>query len=95
MTDPAIGPDSLTMAIALGGRPEDNAKMVWSRGCIAYFFPSKSAKAMPHSFRRPFRKCCGATKRNLVAATAQQFCCKNAGLIARLDYKYELYQSVK
>ncbi|WP_456660851.1 hypothetical protein [Bradyrhizobium sp. JR3.5] len=26
------------MAIALGGRPEDNAKMVWSRGCIAYFF---------------------------------------------------------
>ncbi|WP_431017621.1 hypothetical protein [Bradyrhizobium pachyrhizi] len=38
MTDSAIGPDSLTMAIALGGRPEDNAKMVWSRGCIAYFF---------------------------------------------------------
>ncbi|MGN8546147.1 hypothetical protein ACQPTN_15270 [Bradyrhizobium sp. 13971] len=38
MTDWAIGPDSLMMAIALGGRPEDNAKMVWSRGCIAYFF---------------------------------------------------------
>ncbi|WP_225161938.1 hypothetical protein [Bradyrhizobium sp. BRP56] len=38
MTDSAIGPDNLTMAIALGGRPEDNAKMVWSRGCIAYFF---------------------------------------------------------
>ncbi|WP_373852264.1 hypothetical protein [Bradyrhizobium sp.] len=38
MTDSAIGPDSLTMAIALGGRPEDNANMVWSRGCIAYFF---------------------------------------------------------
>jgi hypothetical protein len=26
------------MAIALGGRPDDNAKMVWSRGCIAYLF---------------------------------------------------------
>ncbi|WP_225642608.1 hypothetical protein [Bradyrhizobium australafricanum] len=38
MTDSAIGPDSLTTAIALGGRPEDNAKIVWSRGCIAYFF---------------------------------------------------------
>ncbi|MFQ3456566.1 hypothetical protein PMN64_25105 [Bradyrhizobium sp. UFLA01-814] len=38
MTDSAIGPDSLMMAIALGGRPEDNAKMVWSRECIAYFF---------------------------------------------------------
>jgi hypothetical protein len=24
------------MAIALGGRPEESAKMVWSRGCIAY-----------------------------------------------------------
>jgi hypothetical protein len=24
------------MAIALGGRPDDSAKMVWSRGCIAY-----------------------------------------------------------
>jgi len=22
--------------MALGGRPDDNAKMVWSRGCIAY-----------------------------------------------------------
>ncbi|WP_229185069.1 hypothetical protein [Bradyrhizobium oropedii] len=44
MTDSAIGPDSLTMAIALGGRPEDNAKMVWSRGCITYFFPSKIGK---------------------------------------------------
>ncbi|UGY18699.1 hypothetical protein [Bradyrhizobium septentrionale] len=38
MTDSAIGPDSLMMAIALGGRPEDSAKMVWSCGCIAYFF---------------------------------------------------------
>ncbi|WP_375763909.1 hypothetical protein [Bradyrhizobium sp. Pha-3] len=38
MTDSAIGPDSLMMAIALGGRPEDNAKMVWSRECIAYLF---------------------------------------------------------
>jgi hypothetical protein len=26
------------MAIALGGRPDDNAKIVWSLGCIAYLF---------------------------------------------------------
>ena len=24
------------MAMALGARPDDSAKMVWSRGCIAY-----------------------------------------------------------
>src|SRR5260370_30378927 len=27
------------MAIALGARRDDSAKMVWSRGCIAYLFP--------------------------------------------------------
>ena len=27
---------ALRIAIALGGRPDDNAKMVCSRGCIAY-----------------------------------------------------------
>ena len=32
--------DTRTMAIALGGRPDDSAKMVWSRGCIAYLFRS-------------------------------------------------------
>ena len=31
-----LGPETRTMAIALGGRPDDRAKMVWSRGCIAY-----------------------------------------------------------
>ncbi|MTV17580.1 hypothetical protein FDV58_11190 [Bradyrhizobium elkanii] len=39
------------MAIALGGRPEDNAKMVWSRGCIAYFFQQigkGNAAPIPH-----------------------------------------------
>ena len=35
-TFPACGPETRTMAIALGGRPDDSAKMVWSRGCIAY-----------------------------------------------------------
>ena len=35
-TVPACGPETRTMAIALGGRPDDSAKMVWSRGCIAY-----------------------------------------------------------
>jgi hypothetical protein len=29
-----------TTAIALGGRPEERAKMVCSRGCIAYLVPS-------------------------------------------------------
>ena len=29
-------PETRTTAIALGGRPDDSAKMVWSRGCIAY-----------------------------------------------------------
>ena len=33
---PDCGPDTRTMAIALGGRPDDRAKMVWSRGCMAY-----------------------------------------------------------
>nr|QIG96217.1 hypothetical protein G6P99_30000 [Bradyrhizobium sp. 6(2017)] len=40
------------MAIALGGRPEDNAKMVWSRGCIAYFFQQigkGNAASIPHA----------------------------------------------
>jgi hypothetical protein len=27
------------MAIALGGRPDESAKMVWSRGCIRLFVP--------------------------------------------------------
>src|SRR5438270_13531112 len=35
-TAPACGPETRTTAIALGGRPDDNAKMVWSRGCMAY-----------------------------------------------------------
>jgi len=28
------------MEIALGGRPDDSAKMLCSRGCIAYLSPS-------------------------------------------------------
>ena len=31
-----LGPETRTMAIALGGRPDDRAKIVCSRGCIAY-----------------------------------------------------------
>jgi hypothetical protein len=34
-------PETRTMAIALGARPDDSAKMVWSRGCIAYLFPAR------------------------------------------------------
>ena len=33
---PASGPETRTTAIADGGRPDDRAKMVCSRGCIAY-----------------------------------------------------------
>ncbi|WP_246667484.1 hypothetical protein [Bradyrhizobium macuxiense] len=78
MTDAAIGPDSLTMAIALGGRPEDKAKMVWSRACIVYFFPSQSAKAMPLPFRT--RDCSmlhcnmGAFRCSSLAAILLRFC---------------------
>jgi len=32
----ASGPDTRTMEMALGGRPDDSAKIVCSRGCIAY-----------------------------------------------------------
>ncbi len=32
----ACGPDTRTIEIAVGGRPEDRAKIVWSRGCMAY-----------------------------------------------------------
>src|ERR1700761_7534436 len=31
---PAAGPDTRTIAMALGGCPDERAKMVWSRGCI-------------------------------------------------------------
>ncbi|WP_461335513.1 hypothetical protein [Bradyrhizobium embrapense] len=60
MTDSAIGPDSLTMAIALGGRPEDNAKMVWSRGCIAYFFQQISKGNAASISYAPTALCCNA-----------------------------------
>ena len=32
----ACGPDTRTIAIALGERPDERAKMVWSRRCMAY-----------------------------------------------------------
>jgi hypothetical protein len=35
-TTPACGPETRTTAIALGGRPDDSAKIVCSRGCIVY-----------------------------------------------------------
>jgi hypothetical protein len=39
-TAPAWGPDTRTIAIALGGRPDERAKIVCSRGCIAYLVPN-------------------------------------------------------
>jgi len=77
MTDAPIGPDSLTMAIALGGRPEDRAKIVWSRGCIAYFFPSQSAKAMPLSFRTQYYKM-------LQCNMIENRCSRRAAILLRL-----------
>ncbi len=47
------------MAIALGGRPEDNAKIVWSRGCIAYFFQQigkGNAASISHAFLRMLQR---------------------------------------
>ncbi|WP_249168314.1 hypothetical protein [Bradyrhizobium elkanii] len=75
MTDWAIGPDSLMMAIALGGRPEDNAKMVWSRGCIAYFF-QQIGKGNAAPIPRPIPQNV-ATQHSpgSTATAAQQFCC--------------------
>jgi len=49
---PACGPDTRTIEIALGGRPDDTAKMVWSRGCIAYLLQGPLAK--------PTKICAGA-----------------------------------
>jgi hypothetical protein len=48
----ACDPDTRTMAIALGARPDDSAKMVCSRGCIAYL-PATLAtgKAIPPDHR--------------------------------------------
>jgi hypothetical protein len=40
---PASGPETRTIAIALGTRPDDNAKIVCSLGCIAYL-PFESLK---------------------------------------------------
>jgi hypothetical protein len=40
---PASGPETRTIAIALGTRPDDNAKIVCSLGCIAYL-PLESLK---------------------------------------------------
>ena len=44
----ASGPDTRTTAMALGARPDESAKMVCSRGCIAYLPPSiQTGKAIP------------------------------------------------
>jgi hypothetical protein len=73
-TAPAPGPDTRTIAIALGGRPEDNAKMVWSRGCMAYLFPSKGkGNAIPRIW---FWTDFGSRSRTIAAAKAQHLCCK-------------------
>jgi hypothetical protein len=52
----ASGPDIRTIAIALGTRPDDRAKMVCSRGCIAYL-PStfQTGKAIPDRERAATR----------------------------------------
>ncbi|WP_375790123.1 hypothetical protein ACE10Z_00010 [Bradyrhizobium sp. Pha-3] len=71
MTDSAIGPDSLTMAIALGGRPEDNAKIVWSRGCIAYFFQHIGKGNARFHFARRARSLLQRNITNLAATSAQ------------------------
>jgi hypothetical protein len=55
------------MAIALGGRPEDNAKMVWSRGCIAYFF-QQIGKGNAASISRAISQYIAMQHNQLVAA---------------------------
>src|SRR6201995_1009305 len=49
----ACAPETRTTEIAFGGRPEDRAKMVWSRGCIAYLALKVLEDAMKFATIRP------------------------------------------
>jgi hypothetical protein len=66
---PACGPDTRTMEIALGGRPDDSAKMVCSRGCIAYLSPSPLKTQ--RNFRQPTISCGQGRSRRIAAGTAR------------------------
>ncbi|MES5484411.1 hypothetical protein QMZ05_16780 [Bradyrhizobium sp. INPA03-11B] len=83
------------MAIALGGRPEDKAKMVWSRGCIVYFFPSQSAKAMPLPFRTQYRGYAAVQHgRVSLQQPSSNFAAVLPASVRNIKHKYKLYQSV-
>ena len=58
------------MAIALGGRPDDSAKMVWSRGCIAYLLPGASEG-------NAILICGNADRIYVPGRDVQQLCCSN------------------
>jgi hypothetical protein len=71
---PARGPDTRTMAIALGGRPVESAKMVWSRGCIAYLLANgrEGNAQFVRAYAAPQQSA------NLAAAIVQQFATRSA-----------------
>ncbi|WP_165435183.1 hypothetical protein [Bradyrhizobium sp. Leo121] len=75
---PACGPDTRTIAIALGGRPEESAKMVWSRGCIAYLLAN--GREGNAQFARLIIRAYAASQQsaNLAAAIVQQFATRSA-----------------
>jgi hypothetical protein len=79
MTVPANGPDNRTMAMALGGRPDDSAKIVCSRGCIAYLSPSPLKRQRNYrsseDFMQPGAKITNGTAN--IAALAQHLCCSS------------------
>src|SRR5258708_36266001 len=86
---PACGPETLTMEIALGGRPDDSAKMVWSRGCIAYlsFAPVQSTLLPTAGLRsRPMSKRYNIFKRLLPRWRSDQIS-KAAVPAAALKYR--------
>src|SRR5260370_40609206 len=68
---PARDPDTRTMEIALGGRPDDSAKIVCSRGCIVYLAPSPLKRQ--RNFDLPQRISCKAEGRRQRRSSAGAF----------------------
>src|SRR5712691_10706030 len=67
---PACGPDTRTMEMALGGRPDDSAKMVCSRGCIAYLFQSPLKRQRNFRLTESWGRTGGQGAENAVMAAA-------------------------
>src|SRR6202047_4809866 len=88
------------MAIALGGRPDDSAKMVCSRGCIAYLSPSPLKRQRNFDFATDLvggrgkaarvQKCCSISRSNSL-----DLCCGNQPIsraAPELSINHKLFQ---